>query len=79
MPPAAPLAPGWRMRFRGPNYAIAENDHALPRVWLPQRVNFRWREDVANVMRRATDFGAEGWIDEPVFKTLENEIGRAHV
>ena len=64
--PDEPVPAGWREQARGPEMAIFENPHALPRAFVPLRLRRiadpreRLRE-----MSTASDFARTAWLSEP--------------
>lgn len=67
--PAEKPPAGWNDFTRGPDCAIFENSHVLPRAFAPATVRFvRTGSDVVSRMKSCTDFSRTAWIetdDEP--------------
>jgi hypothetical protein len=60
--PEPALPPGWRLIGKYPGYQLLENDHALPRAFVPRAIHLG-ADDATPLMRACRDFGAEGWIE----------------
>jgi len=54
---------GWTDRATGRGFELFENEHVLPRAFVPRIIHFAPHERVLAAMRACRDFGAEGWIE----------------
>ncbi|HVE70512.1 MAG TPA: YfhO family protein [Thermoanaerobaculia bacterium] len=62
-----PVPPGWREVAREGNAVLIENDHVLPRAFVPRYVTVGMQSEVAvDQMAGVTDFREKGWITADV-------------
>ena len=55
--------PGWRVVADDRQTRLMENEHAIPRVFVPRGIRFMNDDDTElEEMRQATDFAAKAWI-----------------
>lgn len=71
----APIPPGWHEVNVERNTRLIENEHVLPRAFVPARVTTGSTNDLAE-MAQATDFAQRAWIALPEIADRENGPGR---
>ena len=77
VPPGMALPPGWQIRRAYPTYAIAENEAALPRAFVPRLVTSVGSSQASlDSVREIRDFAADGVVEsEPLHAAVPNGFG----
>jgi len=71
---------GWSHRATGRGFELFENDHVLPRAFVPRVIHFAPRARILAAMRSCRDFASEGWIEsDGEERTIVNGGGRIDV
>ena len=78
--PLRSIAPaGWIHRATGRGFELFENEHVLPRAFVPRVIHFAPHARTLAAMAHCRDFAAEGWIESGEERTVVNGTGRVGV
>lgn len=78
-PPRSAPPEGWHAAANGSGFELFENEHVLPRAFLPRVIHLTSRAKALQGVASCRDFAAEGWVESGREATMTNGSGDVRI